>query len=41
MNPSTRRLHEALIRCAKSAIAAWESWLRAHDDKTNGPTPAP
>ena len=42
MKPATRALHQALIRCAKSAIAAWEAWLKAgDDDKTNGPTPAP
>lgn len=28
MKPSTRALHEALIRCAKEMIAAWERWLK-------------
>lgn len=29
MNLVTRTLHEALIRCAKGMIAAWEKWLSA------------
>jgi hypothetical protein len=28
MAAPTRRLHEDLIRLAKSAIALWENWLR-------------
>lgn len=28
MSPSTRKLHEALIRLAKGAITAWENWLK-------------
>lgn len=28
MKPATRVLHEALIRCAKGMIAAWERWLK-------------
>ena len=28
MTPATRALHEALIRCAKGMIAAWERWLK-------------
>ena len=29
MNPSTATLHRALIRAAKTAIDAWEKWLKA------------
>lgn len=29
MNLATRTLHEALIRAAKTMIAAWEKWLKA------------
>ena len=28
MNLATRKLHEALIRLAKGAVTAWESWLK-------------
>lgn len=28
MSPSTRKLHEALLRLAKGACTAWESWLK-------------
>lgn len=28
MKPSTRKLHEALIRLAKGAVTAWEGWLK-------------
>lgn len=28
MSPATRKLHEALIRLAKGAVTAWESWLK-------------
>ena len=31
MKPATRRLHEALIRFAKGAITAWETWLKESD----------
>lgn len=31
MDPSTAKLHEALIRLAKGMISAWEAWVR---DKT-------
>lgn len=33
MTPATRTLHEALIRCAKGVIAAWEKWLKEHSAK--------
>jgi len=29
MTPSTRALHETLIRLAKGMIKAWEDWLKA------------
>ena len=29
MTPATAALHKALIRAAKTAIDAWEKWLRA------------
>ena len=29
MSPSTRALHEALIRMAKGMIKAWEEWLKS------------
>ena len=28
MNQATKHLHEALIRLAKGAITAWETWLQ-------------
>lgn len=28
MTPTTKALHEALIRLAKGAITAWETWLQ-------------
>lgn len=28
MSPSTRLLHQALIRHVKGLIAAWEAWLK-------------
>ena len=28
MKPSTRRLHETLIRLAKGMLTAWENWLK-------------
>lgn len=31
MKPSTKKLHEALIRLAKGAITAWETWLKEHE----------
>lgn len=34
MTPATRALHEALIRCAKGMIAAWERWLKSQDTET-------
>jgi len=36
MNAATAALHKALIRAAKTAIDAWEKWLRA---VTNPPEP--
>lgn len=30
MSPSTRKLHESLIRLAKGMIKAWEEWLQSH-----------
>ena len=30
MSPATIRLHETLIRLAKGAITAWETWLDSH-----------
>ena len=27
MSPTTKTLHETLIRLAKGAITAWEQWL--------------
>jgi hypothetical protein len=30
MSPSTKVLHETLIRLAKGMISAWEKWLQAH-----------
>lgn len=29
MNAATAALHKALIRLAKGAISAWETWLEA------------
>ena len=29
MTPATRTLHASLIRLAKGAVTAWESWLDA------------
>lgn len=37
MTPATCALHQALIRQAKGAISAWETWLRAQSEK---PEPA-
>lgn len=31
MKPATRALHEALIRCAKGMITAWERWLEQQE----------
>ncbi len=28
MSPAAKKLHEALIRLAKGAITAWETWLK-------------
>lgn len=28
MSPTTKTLHQALLRCAKGVIAAWEKWLK-------------
>jgi hypothetical protein len=33
MTPTTRALHEALIRAAKGMISAWEAWLKASSAK--------
>lgn len=33
MSPATIQLHEALIRLAKGALKAWESWLEAIKQK--------
>lgn len=30
MTPATAALHQALIRAAKAALAAWEKWLKAN-----------
>jgi hypothetical protein len=29
MSPSTRLLHETLLRTVKAAVAAWEAWLKS------------
>lgn len=34
MNATTKALHEALIRCAKGMVAAWEKWLRSQAETT-------
>ena len=34
MSPPTRLLHESLIRLAKGAIKAWETWLAAQSGTT-------
>ena len=31
MSPATRQLHDALIRLAKGALKAWETWLKEID----------
>lgn len=33
MSTATILLHEALIRCAKGAISAWERWLASVKQK--------
>lgn len=33
MTPSTQLLHEALLRAAQAAIAAWKRWLESQKDK--------
>lgn len=33
MSPATAALHEALLRAAQAAIAAWKRWLEAQKDE--------
>lgn len=38
MSPTTRTLHQSLIRAAKMALSAWEKWL-SDDGREVLPTP--
>lgn len=33
MSPVTKAFHIELLRAAKMALAAWERWLKATDEK--------